>query len=492
MSAEATSARRQDGIGRMLVLVLGAASALAVLNLALTVAARVGSPYPLEWMEGTSLEHALRLLRGAPIYAAPSGEHIAYLYPPLAYVPMAALAALFGPSLPVARAASLACLLATLALLYRAGARAGGSRTAGAIAAASFACGFGYTGGFMDLVRVDACFVALLALALERLLHGKLGTALACLAASALAKQHGAVLLALVSLACLLDDRRRQARAVALAWLGLGASGAWLQLQSDGYFARYVLELPAAHGLDPRLLVSFLPIDLGVYLPVLTLATLWVLPRRQLARPVLALLLGAVAVSALGRAHEGGDDNVRLPAFLVLCVLGTAPLVARALDARAARNGRVLAALLLLVQLGVLHQPPAAHAPSARTQQRFAELSRALSRCAAGGRSAALDYGRLGSAPVAHTMALSDVRLGGPSPLASAATRAVLDSLAGTAAPAALAVGERFAALDRVLEQHYQECAVLPAPRPPTGYAPGELRAGSLRQIVYARRGSAR
>src|SRR5690242_13555717 len=69
---------------RMLLLLGGA---IGLGTFALTVAQRVGFPFPLEWMEGASLQHALWIARGKLPYAAPSAELIAYLYPPLAYLP---------------------------------------------------------------------------------------------------------------------------------------------------------------------------------------------------------------------------------------------------------------------------------------------------------------------------------------------------------------------------------------------------------------------
>ena len=45
-------------------LLLAALAAFGLLNLGLSVAGRIGFPFPLEWMEGASLEHALRLLAG--------------------------------------------------------------------------------------------------------------------------------------------------------------------------------------------------------------------------------------------------------------------------------------------------------------------------------------------------------------------------------------------------------------------------------------------
>jgi hypothetical protein len=484
--------RGRDLLGRSIVPLLTLAALFALGTLLWTLVLRAGFRYPLEWMEGASLEHALRLARGQPIYAAPSAEFVAYLYPPLSYVPFAAATALLGPTLPAARVASLLCLFGTLLLLGRAGARAGGSTLAGLLTAATFALGFGYTGAFLDLVRVDACFVLLLCAALERVVAGRLSAALGLLALCALAKQHGVVLLALVSAACLWESPRKHARALLLSWTGLLSIATCLQLASDGWFARYVVELPGQHRLEPVLLGSFLLVDLGAYLPVLVLGAGLSVARGVPSRALLAFLLGAIAVSALGRAHPGGHDNVRLPAFCVLCVLGVAPLCARALDARGSPGLRAACLLGLLAQLAVLYQPPSFHAPRPlMTRARFDALDAALRRCAQGGTRAARDYAGLGDAPLQHTMALSDLQLGGAhEPLARAASTALLDALAHGRGPAALAVGEHFPALDRVLARAYVPCATVLAPWAASGYTPGATRghAGTLVQVVYTRR----
>ena len=281
---------------------------------------RVTNPWPLEWMEGASLQHAERLLAGRPVYAAPSAEFVPYLYPPLAYVPMALAVALLGPTLPAARAASLACTLLALLLLGRACRRASDSAAAGWAAAGLFATGFGYAGAFLDLARVDACFVLLVVAAAERLLAGRTRAALLLLVLSAFAKQHGALLLCAVALALLAGERRRAVREVALAFGLLALGCAALELASGGWFGRYVISLPLRQGARPALFFSFFAIDLLLYLPVLVIAA--IAARARLQGPLLALLLAACVVSALGRAHPGGHDNVRLPAFALLCIVG--------------------------------------------------------------------------------------------------------------------------------------------------------------------------
>jgi hypothetical protein len=197
--------------------------------------------------------------------------------------------------------------------------------------------------------------------------------------------------------------------------------------------------------------------------------------------------VAALVVGALGRAHAGGHDNVRLPAFALLCVAAAAPLCRAALAPSAAPLRRLLMCGALLLQFALLWQAPAFHAPSARGERAFRELNAALVRCAGGGRAVALDYALLTGTPFLHTMALSDLRLGDSAELARAGTSALLGALSAADAPAAIAVGERFAELDRALAAGYVPCAELPAPAPPTGYTPGDRTAAGRVQRVYAR-----
>jgi hypothetical protein len=490
MEAELAEVAAAPGAGRATrglrawVLALGA---VGLSCFALTIAARAGFAWPLEWMEGASVQHARRLLQGQPLYAAPSAAFVPYLYPPLAYVPMAAALWAFGPTLVAARAASLGCALGSLLLVARI-AGAAGARSAWA-AAGLFAIGFGYAGAFLDLARVDACFVLLVLLGVERLHAGRPWAALAWLALSAFAKQHGALLLLGASAALLAADARRHARAVIAVWSAAIAAFVALQLASGGWFARYVVSLPASQPLAPALLWSFVPIDLCVYLPVLVGAAAYDAGRRFAARalvPADAVLAMAIVAGALGRAHAGGHDNVRLPAFALLCCAGATPLL-RAIEdpARRART-RVLACAALSVQFAMLWQAPSLYAPPASSAPRFTALRAALERCADHGSSAALDYAGLGTRALVHTMALSDLRMSGDRALAQQATAALLAALRAPDAPRALAVGERFAALDRVLAARYRECARVPAPELATGYRPGRLIDGERVQVVYA------
>jgi hypothetical protein len=186
-----------------------------------------------------------------------------------------------------------------------------------------------------------------------------------------------------------------------------------------------------------------------------------------------ALLIAAVVASAMGRAHAGGEDNVRLPMFAVLCGLMLAPALGPLLSGAVPRARRLALLAAVTLQFGMIWQPPAAHAPTSEVAEGFAELQAALLRCADGGTAVALDYGLLAGTPFMHSMALSDLRLGEtPGELYHAGTRTLVERLGGDDAPAAFAMGERIASIDRVVRTHYQECARVPSPAAVTGYRP--------------------
>jgi hypothetical protein len=472
---------RVDRVFRLIGAVLAIQGLIALVA---TFAARAAFPFPLEWMEGAIAEHAARLAQGRSLYGPPSADFIPYLYPPLAYLPLAAVH-VAGGQLPAMRAVSILAALISLACIGRCAAREAGNRLAGLVAAGLFAAGFGYTGAFLDLVRVDSVFIALVLLGVERLGAGRERSGLFWLAASAFAKQHGLVLMLAACGALWLRDKKRAIpRILAPCLLVLLVAGG-LDLASGGWFVRYVVALPRSHPLLVPLLPAFVLVDMLALLPVASVSAaigLWARRRRPTALD--AVLIAAVIVSALGRAHPGGHDNVRLPAFALLCACGLTPLSKAWLDSQARRSHRVWVLACLGLQFVLLWQAPAVHWPSPLAADRFETLVDALEDCAQGGPAVALDHAGLTPTPFLHTMALSDLRLGTDQVLAARATDAVLQRLSDGDGPAAVAVGASFPALEAVLDQHYRLCRTLRAPPMATGFTPPAPR-------IYARLASA-
>jgi hypothetical protein len=79
---------------------LAAARSLGCIGLFVyVVSARIGYPYPLEWLEPDTPDTVARILRGSPIYTAPSYEFVASMKTPLYYYVVALLSPLLGTGL---------------------------------------------------------------------------------------------------------------------------------------------------------------------------------------------------------------------------------------------------------------------------------------------------------------------------------------------------------------------------------------------------------
>ena len=489
-------------------------AAFGMAYLVLCVAGRVGSAWPLEWMEGASAVHAQRLLRGLPLYAAPRADFIPFVYPPLSYLPMGLGLLASGGALWGARLASVLAVVLCGIALWRAGKHVSGTHAPGLLAGGLFAMGYGYTGGFIDLARVDAWFCALSLCAVERLCARRHIAGLLLLALACLAKQHAVLLLAAASGGVWLGEGRRGLRAIIVSWLALATCVAALCVWSDGWFWTYCVTVPARHGLAPQLLLSFVLVDLCVYLPLVTgVCAYFVVTRRDPGSSFLSLLLvAAVVASALGRAHPGGDDNVRLPAYALSALVAAIGLY----DLLATRPRlRLPLTAALAAQLAMLFQSPVLYWPTQHTAVRFAELEADLTRCAGSNDFAAMDHAGLGGHPFVHALALSDLRMNRDD-LADQATRAVLTALGAPAArtgmassaardanvreadasrvslrreqatasevagggdrageglaPRAVAISSSFPALMQTLAEHYELCARAPQLALPTGY----------------------
>ncbi|MCB9528208.1 MAG: glycosyltransferase family 39 protein [Myxococcales bacterium] len=227
--------------------VIGALYAITFLVIALW---RAPYPFEIEWMEGGMVSHAARLLDGQPIYAPPSADFVPFFYTPGYPLLLAGLAQLFGLTLGLGRAVSIAATLATLAILFFIGRREASWRH-GALAAGLYAALFRTTGAFYDLARPDALFIALVAAATavayyRRSLPGA-AAAGALFALAFLTKQTTSVFVPAVGLYLLWRAWRHALAfgltAAALAGAGV-ALGTWL---TDGWMWTYIFEGHQGH-----------------------------------------------------------------------------------------------------------------------------------------------------------------------------------------------------------------------------------------------------
>ena len=219
------------------------------------VARRIGYPYDLEWMEGSMLHHALRLMNGQPIYTAPSIDFIPHLYTPLYPMVVAGLGKLLGDvSYLIGRAVSVASFAGALVIGVLWAGREGRSYIAAGVALALPLAAFPQTGGFYDLVRCDSLqlYLTLAGAALAwygRDRHATMAASAMVLVLSFFAKQTAAPLIAFIGIALLPQARRRKPILTFIA-VGVIAFFGLVYAQnrlSGGWFWTYIFGLHQSH-----------------------------------------------------------------------------------------------------------------------------------------------------------------------------------------------------------------------------------------------------
>ncbi len=334
---------------------------------------RLGYPFELEWMEGSSIAHLNRVLHGLPLYVKPSIDFTPFTYPPLYFIVSSWFARLTGAGFVPLRLVSILASLGSIALVYAYVRRESASRWPAVLGACLFAAVYRQGGAFLDMGRVDALFLCLTmagAVAVRRIdsawLAGLAGGALFALAA--LTKQSALFIAAPVAVALLAGDWRRGATFTATLAACFGASGWWLNRQSGGWFNFYVFDLPRDHPVIGQLLRMFWIEDfvgpLGLAL-VIGAAHFFIAPVRPRWRALVlnfAFIVGLVLTGYATRIRVGSYINVALPAYLgvsLLLGLGLATLwTQRRADSAMSRHAEGFVALLLVAQFALLAYKP--------------------------------------------------------------------------------------------------------------------------------------
>jgi 4-amino-4-deoxy-L-arabinose transferase-like glycosyltransferase len=306
------------------------AAVLAIVAYLILAIRRAGYPFQLEWLEGGAVEHVHRILGGQPLYTAPSVDFVAYPYPPMYFWLAAAVARLTGEGFLPLRLVSGVATLASMVLLCLIVRREDSGWLGGLVAAGLFAAAFRLTGGFYDLARVDALFVALtlasalVAVRARRPASFAVAGAILCLAA--LTKQ--SALIAGAPLAAWLlvrrDGRRRDGVAfIAGALIPLAVVSLLLNARSSGWYGVTVADVLAGHGVDPHFWRWFWTQDLFPYLaPSAILAVLgWMRRPSGRAGMYYSIAGGLAAAAYISRLHSASGPNVLIPVAAAAAML---------------------------------------------------------------------------------------------------------------------------------------------------------------------------
>jgi hypothetical protein len=419
--------------GRRLLEAALIAGALWYLGAYLVVAlARLGYPYDLEWMEGGSLEHVARILRGEAIYVPPSLEFTPYIYAPLYYYVAAVFAKLFGLRLLSLRLVSFAASLGVFVLIGLLVHQRTRSRLGALVAAGLFAALFQRSGAFFDLARVDSLALFLTLLPVWLLLRSERhDVAAGALLAAAFFTKQSMLLIAVPAVLArawsLRGPRRLRCLAAFVALAGGGT--ALLHLCTHGWSTTYMFTLPASHSWVAGSWLGYWRDDLFLTVPVAMLALAFALAAalRGGAVPAveLAVVLGCLVESWSSRMHSGAFSNVLMPVYA--CLAWQTGTVLGALDASSPVHSRrpivrALAPWACLLQLALLWFSPWKQVPTAADRAAGDAL---VARLAAVPGPVLVPFhphlARLaGKATGAQEMALHDVLRGGDRPVADA------------------------------------------------------------------------
>lgn len=439
---------------RALRIVLAGLAVLALGTFVVLAVLRAGHPYELEWQEGGVLAHVERLAHGAPLYAAPSLDYIAFPYPPLYYAFAAGARAVLGPGFLAPRVVSIAASLVAFFLLHRIVARRTGSAFAGLCAAGLFAACYRFAGAWLDVARVDALSIALTLAGVEIVLarRGAFAAAAAgvLFALAFLAKQSALAPAALCLAGLALRSRRDALVAAGVLAVSIAATTLVFDARTDGWYRWFVFGELAGQGVDGALAFGFARETLVAFAPLLALVVVAAGKRELDSRgpaisrserdpaaarderipvaardervlseardesspswtaPFVGALVGLVLAAGVGRAHAGGYDNTLLPACAA-AALAFGVLLARLLALGGARA--TLAGGLGIAQLALFAYDPRMQVPTdadRRAGDAFVERLRATP-----GDAWVPDHGylaeRAGKGASAHGMAVIDL-----------------------------------------------------------------------------------
>ena len=380
---------------RSLRLALYAASGLMLLLFLVTALRRLHYPFDLEWVEDGNLQELARVVHHQPLYVAPSIEYVPYLYAPLFFWLGALLAKGMGLGFAAMRMLS---ILSTLGLLgglftfvYLEFPESGLSKEpkrkvprllASTLAVGLFLCAYPVASSFFDFGRVD---MLCLCFAMFALLAGRRGYPVlaAVLWVCSFQTKQGVLPVALLALCFEWQRPRRIAAGLATFALLAGASVAWLNHSSDGWYWRYVFGMARGFPLSARQIGFFLPnvIFTSFGLAVaLALAALLLTPpdwRSRVTSFYVCNGLGMVLFTWYIYAHLGASGNSNLPAYLYLAIaagLGLGRMYERLgrSGAAGASAGQSLLLAIALMQIAMHLYTPNNYYPTADER---AELS---------------------------------------------------------------------------------------------------------------------
>jgi 4-amino-4-deoxy-L-arabinose transferase-like glycosyltransferase len=355
--------------------VLLAVSVLYLLVYFYMVYYRIRYPFELEWIEGGLLGQVQRIVNGQVVYAAPSLEFVAFIYPPLFFYLSALASQFFGATFFSLRLVSFLASLTSYICVFLIVKEETDNKFIAFISACFLAATFRVTGAWMDIGRIDSLFVALLFLFVYFIRHSNSTRAFILagfFAALTLLTKQTALVMCIPAIGyAFLKDWKRTSILIATATAITGGVTLAFNLVSDGWYVYYVFELlgTQTEWLGISEFVKFWPRDLlahGTITLVFLLIYFSKTWREQKGQLLGVIFLSILAGTYMSRVKLGGYDSVLMPLYGIMAILmglGSHKILEIVREQNGDRKEAVVY-FFLIVQMAILVYNPFVQIPS--------------------------------------------------------------------------------------------------------------------------------
>ncbi len=294
---------------------------------------RLNYPFGLEWEEGDSVNHVIRILSGHKMYVSPSLDFIPHTYTPLYYYLSAMVSGVLDAGFFPLRLVSVISSIGCFFMIFTFVNQETKSRLSGLIACGLFAATFRLSGAWFDIARVDSLFLLLLLASLYfiRFKRTNISYVLAGLliSLSFLTKQTALTVWLPMILFTLISDWRRSLYFIFTSVMIIGVSTLFLDYLHDGWYSYYVFELPSnfSQRVDVSRFMAFwvrdiyLPFKIAVAMSACYFLKLLTSSKKDDLLFYFLLAGGMFGGSLAPRMQPGGIENVLIPAYTMIAIL---------------------------------------------------------------------------------------------------------------------------------------------------------------------------
>jgi hypothetical protein len=293
-------------------------------------------PYEIEWMEGSLLDHALRIYQGKQLFVAPSIQMVNWQYQPLYYYAVAGAMHLFGITYLAGRSVSLAATIISIVLIFFL--IRGETKTwwYAFLGSSLFLAAYGLTGYWYEIARVDSLMLALLLVSVMIIL---LHRNLLCIILSAFflalaffTKQSALFYTAPMILWLFLEKKRNAIIFSTTFALFVGIGIFLFSMESREWYLYYIFRIPQSMGhsfhWDKTVLVFPYYIFTQYAAGTLLIIFFWITKRNSTKEMILSstglcTLLAMFSALQLGihLGHSGTYKNVAMPFAAMMALI---------------------------------------------------------------------------------------------------------------------------------------------------------------------------